>query len=119
MMVFNPESLLEIIELEESGEDGLLDNLIGDYLANCPVLMQVIETAAVNNDYGSLERAVHSFKSSSSLIGLELTAAAAFEIENEARDKSINTERIFELQKRFEMGRRELESFRTSRNLKT
>lgn len=118
MKVFNPDMLSEIIELEDSGEEGLLDSLIQDYLQTCPGLLQLIETSAVNKDYGTLERAVHSLKSSSSLIGLELMAEKAFQIENEARDKSVQVEQISELKKRFETGRHELETFRSSRNLK-
>jgi HPt (histidine-containing phosphotransfer) domain-containing protein len=118
MKDFNAHALSEIIELEETGEDGLVEGLINDYLSNCPTLIQVIETSALNKDYSSLERAIHSFKSSSSLVGLELTAEVALEIEYQAREQTFSPGRFEELKSRLEMGRKELAQFQMSRNRK-
>lgn len=118
MKDFNAHALSEIIELEETGEDGLVEGLINEYLTNCPTLIKVIETSAQNRDYGALERAIHSFKSSSSLVGLELTAEVALEIEYQAREQTFSPGRFEELKSRLEMGRKELAQFQLSRNRK-
>lgn len=115
MKDFNESALSEIIELEETGEFGLVEGLINDYLSNCPSLIQVIENSAVNKDFGALERAIHSFKSSSSLVGLELTAEVALEIEYQAREHVFSPGRFEELKNRLELGQRELAQFQKAR----
>ena len=116
--IFNPAALAEIIELEDSGEAGLVDDLIRDYLANYPNLLTKLEQAASANDFTLLERTAHSIKSSSTLLGLELTAEVALGIEYDAHENRFDLSRVEMLKMRIETGRREIERFRLSRMAK-
>lgn len=83
---FAPGILDEILELERSGETGLLVSLIEDYLVKLPELLARIDGALANREFATLEREAHSLKSSSYLLGLERTGDACCLVEDAARD---------------------------------
>ncbi len=103
-------------QLEQDGETGLVDSLIVDYLEQLPSILSKIESSAVNNDYGTLEREIHSLKSSSSLMGLEWVAERAMTMEYEAREKNFDLKSFADLKDRLKAGCQLLEAFRISRN---
>jgi len=114
--VFNPERWAEIIELEESGEKGLVESLIHDYIAMCPAVLEQMQSSVDANDLQTLERLAHSLKSSSMVMGLEFAAQAALQIETEAREKTFTPAILIEVKERLHVGLKELETFRVSRN---
>lgn len=95
---FNPEALAELIELERDGSPGLIDDLVRDYVSQTAPYLQEIETSAQTGDFATLERAAHSLKSSSRILGLEITGHYCEKIEGAARTKSVDSSSISDLQ---------------------
>lgn len=116
-IVFNPEALSEIIQIENDGEIGLIAGLVGDFTASIPTFIKAFEAAIQKNDYNEIERQAHSLKSSSRLLGLEKVGAVCAVIEDEARRQIFEAPNFQQLVresakgtealKRFEQGRQD------------
>ena len=113
--IFNLDALSELIELEDTGEAGLIDSLVTDYLNGWQTLTGDLESAVSTRDYLTIERSAHSMKSSSALLGLERLAAVAFLIEDEARDQKYNAVHLPRLKSEFTLAKVEIERFRETR----
>lgn len=110
--LFNPEALAEYIELEAAAGLNLIDELIGDYMANSAKLADAIAASARTMDLHLLERSAHSLKSSSRLLGLETVGELAWRIENDARTGSCRDVDVAELPRALEPALIELSRFR-------
>lgn len=115
-MIFNIEALRELIEIEETGETGLIETLISDYVSNSATLFEKIDAFKVNQDSKSAERAAHSLKSSSALLGLELVSETALKIETDSRVlESISESDVQGLKLHLQNGTDALHQFNLSR----
>ena len=114
-LTFNPNAFSELIELEEAGSAGLIDDLIGDYMKTSEVLVRAITDSARSLDLKLLERSAHSLKSSSRLLGVDALAEVAFRIEEAARAGSIGDDDVRALPALLPPGLIELARFRDGR----
>lgn len=109
---FNPESLAELVELERDGSPGLIADLVGDYVAQSGPYLQSIDESAQSGNFPTLERAAHSLKSSSRILGLEITGWFCEKIEVAARGKSIDAGSISSLKSEIEGAIAQLRAFK-------
>ena len=71
------------------GDMELLQEIVGIYLAECPVLLNDIERAISSGDAYLLERSAHNLKGCVSNFGAEEAVAAAHALEQMGRQKSL------------------------------
>lgn len=116
LLHFNPEALSEVLQLDELGAGGLLENLIKDYGANFDRSMNAMRAAIDLLDYKTLEREAHSLKSSSNLLGLPALGTLSSEIEHGAKAHKIDATKQLLLEQEFKIAFPELVSF--TKNLK-
>ena len=115
MVVFNPDHLSELIELESEGVDGLVDGLLEDYINGIPGYFENLSIAESEKNIKVIGNISHTLKSTCILVGLELASDIATTVELEAKDGIINSDNIHLLKSRIETGLVELKSFKNTR----
>ena len=112
LKTFNPTALAELIELERDGSPGLIKDLIQDYTAQHTVYIKSMTQSARAVDFATLERAAHSLKSSSKIMGLEKTAEFCERLEIAARAMSYDEQAAKDLSVEIQEGIRQLTAFK-------
>ena len=79
----------DLREVEKEGVPGLLSSLIDTYLSDSPKLLNRLMSAASDKDAEELNRAAHSFKSSSATLGAMNLSGLCAALEAKAREGEI------------------------------
>lgn len=111
---FNPIALEPLFELELDTPD-LVQILADDYVENSSKFVEQISTAATKADFGTLELASHSLKSSSKVLGMDLLAETCLEIELAAHGKKLAPDAIQRVAEQREKGIEALQGYLKSR----
>lgn len=83
------QSVLEdLFALEDSGQSGLLKELVDYYVESTPEQIEQIRQAALERDAKRLERAAHALKGSSNSLGMKQVAMVCLELEMKGRSNS-------------------------------
>jgi len=83
-VIFDPRVLRELYDMM-GGEKALLEDLIGTFEQDTPLLLQELSEAVAHNDSEQLERAAHPLKSSSASLGAMRLSAQVTELETLGR----------------------------------
>lgn len=73
-------------EMEESGLDGLADELVETFVADAPVRMKALEAACNDGDPVAIRSAAHPFKSAAATVHAHRLSELLLEIETAGRD---------------------------------
>jgi CheY-like chemotaxis protein/HPt (histidine-containing phosphotransfer) domain-containing protein len=79
--VLDKEAVARLLALQEEGVPDVLEELFGMFLGETPRKLTVLREAVETGDAGSLERAAHSLKSSSAMLGARSMAALCESLE--------------------------------------
>jgi HPt (histidine-containing phosphotransfer) domain-containing protein len=112
LKTFNAAALEELVELERDGSPGLIKDLIQDFVAQHTVYLKSMAESARAVDFLTLERAAHSLKSSSKIMGLEKTAHLCERIEIGARAISFDDQTYLDLKIEIQKGISQLIAFK-------
>jgi HPt (histidine-containing phosphotransfer) domain-containing protein len=81
MSVFNRDLALDRV----GGDEDLLHEIVGLYLAEYPALLEQIQSAVKTGDARELYRSAHTLKGSLGAVGAEAAQHRAFELESSGR----------------------------------
>lgn len=81
----DPEAIENLRSLGEEGDDTFLREIIGIYLADTPLRLADIRSAAAKGDAGLYTRAAHTIKGSSSNVGALAVRNIAEQLEKRSR----------------------------------
>jgi HPt (histidine-containing phosphotransfer) domain-containing protein len=114
--VLNLESLQRLKELGEPGELNPLIEFIDLFLADTPVCLEQIKTAAAQRNAGELRRLAHSLKGSAGNLGAERLSTLCNDLETAARNEALESASplILRIEAQFEHVKVALEQQRAS-----
>jgi CheY-like chemotaxis protein len=87
--VLDQSVLEDLFTLEESGQPGLLKELVDYYVDSTPQQIEEIRLAAAEKDCKKLEKLTHALKGSSNSLGLKQLASVCLELEMKGRANSL------------------------------
>ncbi len=111
-LAFNSKALVELIEIDPDGENGLIGSLITAYKENSVLLYDQVVLGTGIKDPKKAEAALHSLRSSSAVLGLERLAALCGELEDKIEIDIPTTEELKLLQQELNLGLKELGAYR-------
>ena len=88
--VLDQSVLEDLFALEDSGQPGLLKELVDYYVESTPQQIEQIRLAVAEKDCKRLERAAHALKGSSNSLGMKQLASLFLELEMKGRANSLD-----------------------------
>ncbi len=108
--MINPDVIANLKMLQDAGNPGLLQNLVGIFRRRIPELMKDIDDAISRSEADLIARRAHDLKSSCGNLGALAMAQIAKALEIEAKNQNFSEARTLldKLGKEFQMAEQEL-----------
>ena len=86
-VIFNPQQLQELIDLDEDGKATFVKKIVNDYRARSIEVLKQIRIKAEEGQLEEVEQLVHSLKSSAAMLGLSRFSKVCGLMELQARNR--------------------------------